>query len=71
MKRLNAFRLYAHYVILKQICRRVEGIVLSLFDTYFLLIVCIIVIILCTFLYNKLFAFMQKILKPYVNKSNV
>lgn len=60
-----------HHVILEQICSRFDGIVLSLFDTYFLLIVCIIAIILCTFLYNKLFVFMQKILKPDVNKSNV
>lgn len=60
-----------HHVIIDQICCRFDGIVLSLFDTYFLLIVCIIAIILCTFLYNKLFVFIQKILKPDVNKSDV
>ncbi len=44
-----------HHVILEQICSRFDGIVLSLFDTYFLLVICGIAIIICVVLLNKLY----------------
>lgn len=53
-----------HHVIIEQICSLFEGIELSLLDTYFLLITCIVVIIIFTVLFVKLYG----IIKTYCFK---